>query len=422
MLLGITNNTLAVETDSQENVKRRIIVGGDFDYKPYTYLDSEGNAKGYDVDIISSIAEKYNLDLEFRFTTWNEALENLKLGEVDVLLGILYTEQRGLVYDFTIPHTVEYYGVFVRNDSQIKELEDIIGKQIITLYGDASIENFINPMGLNAILIHVNSLPQAINLLSSGKHDAVIAPYSIALETIKSAQIKNITVIGSPILPSPYRFAVKKGDSGLLSVLNDGMDYIKASGKLEALQKNWQFHKRNEVLFLKVLRYASMVIVPLLLVIILLILWSRSLNKKVKEKTAILVEKTALLEELNTTKDKLFSIIAHDLRSPFNGILGLSDLMIENINTYDAEKSEAYLRCINTSAQNTLNLLENLLNWAKSQTGQIAFKPQKVGIKAIVEEIVDVLISSAKLKSITINNYQSDNMDIEIYADRKSVV
>jgi signal transduction histidine kinase len=403
--------------DSLKWENRKIIVGGDFDYKPYTFLDADGVARGYDVDIIKAIAKKNNLHLEFRFTPWSQALQNLIDGEVDVLLGIFYTEQREAFFDFTIPHTLEYYALFVHKDSEVKTLDDIIGLHIIVLKDDASIENFIKPMGLYKNAFHVNSTPEAITLLNSGKHDAVIAPYSIGLETIQADNIKNLKVVGPPILPSPFRFAVKKGDARLLSLLNDGLDKMKVSGKLEALQKEWKFHQRREVSFVTVLRYIGMFILPLVLISALLFIWSWSLSKKVKWKTAELVEKTALLEESNSTKDKFFSIIAHDLRSPFNGILGLLDLLLENKNDKRPEQTDVYLRCIKSSAQTTLDLLENLLDWAKSQTGQMKFRPERVTIHGVILNVIELLSSAARIKNISLVNHTSVPEGQDVYAD-----
>jgi signal transduction histidine kinase len=389
--------------------KEKIIVGGDFDYKPYTFIDSDGLAKGYDVDIIKTIAEKYDLELEFRFTPWNQALENLITGEVDVLLGIFYTEQRESLYYFTIPHSVEYYGIFVRDNSKINGLDDLWDKKIVALEGDASIDNFIKPMGLQENLSFVNSLPKAIEILSSGQYDVVISPYSIGMETIIELNIKNVIVVGPPILPSLYRFAVKKGNSELLSLLNDGIDNIKATGKLEQLRNKWHFHTRKEVSVFKVLRYTAIIVTPILLTLLLLIIWSRSLKRTVKIKTKS-------LEDLNATKDKLFSIIAHDLKEPFNSILGLSNLLYRNIRSYDVEKSEMYLKGISLTAQNTLNLLENLLSWAQTQTGQMKYKPEKVKVNDAIRYAVGVANSSAIIKNISLIHIQSD--DIEVFADQ----
>jgi signal transduction histidine kinase len=116
------------------------------------------------------------------------------------------------------------------------------------------------------------------------------------------------------------------------------------------------------------------------------------------------------LTELNTTKDKLLSIIAHDLRSPFNSILGFSELIIENITKYDVVRSEEYIKLIHSSAKHTLNLLDNLLDWAKSQTGQIDFNPENFLLQPIIEKVVNTLISSAIIKNISIDFFQSDKI------------
>jgi PAS domain S-box-containing protein len=122
------------------------------------------------------------------------------------------------------------------------------------------------------------------------------------------------------------------------------------------------------------------------------------------------------LKHLIATKDKLFSIIAHDLRSPFNSILGYSQDLRENIRKYKIEESEEHLDIINSSAHNTLNLLNNLLIWAKTQTGQTIFNPETISLQQVINEVADLLNSSAKIKNISINYNQSDK--VMIYADK----
>ena len=128
-----------------------------------------------------------------------------------------------------------------------------------------------------------------------------------------------------------------------------------------------------------------------------------------------LKESESKLKQLNATKDKLFSIIAHDLRSPFNSILGFSDLLNENIDSQNIEESKKYIYQINNTAKFTLNLLDNLLTWAKSQTGQIEFKPQILILSEFIQDSIESSEASAKIKEITINYVQSK--DFKVYAD-----
>jgi PAS domain S-box-containing protein len=107
------------------------------------------------------------------------------------------------------------------------------------------------------------------------------------------------------------------------------------------------------------------------------------------------------LVKLNDTKDRLISIIAHDLKSPLSGIVGISEMMLDNHLKYDTGKSELFLRQMNSSLSNTLSLLDNLLIWAKAQTGQIAFTPRRILLNLVVEETFRLFESVAHHKKIS---------------------
>ena len=118
---------------------------------------------------------------------------------------------------------------------------------------------------------------------------------------------------------------------------------------------------------------------------------------------------------LNDTKDKLFAIIAHDLRSPFNSIIGFSDLLIGNSKDLNAEEKEKYCNIINGEAKNTLVLLDNLLNWAKSQTGQLSFNPEIILFSKIILELFTLNRVWASSKNITLDYSSSE--EIKLYTD-----
>lgn len=122
-----------------------------------------------------------------------------------------------------------------------------------------------------------------------------------------------------------------------------------------------------------------------------------------KQKTEIL-KKNADLSELNNAKDKFFSIIAHDLRNPFNTIIGMTDILLITLNNIDPAKLEKTLQNIKTSSQQAYQLLENLLLWARSQTGAIAFKPTVVNINTLVVENIGMATVQAARKNIQITS------------------
>ena len=110
------------------------------------------------------------------------------------------------------------------------------------------------------------------------------------------------------------------------------------------------------------------------------------------------------LLELNKTKDKFFSIIAHDLRNPYSSMIGFSELLLEDLEKLTMDEIRDSLKIIRNSAKNSLNLLENLLAWSRLETGRMHFDPSKVVLTDLVDEVVNVLFSLAYRKKIEINN------------------
>ncbi|NJO92646.1 MAG: hypothetical protein HC831_29540, partial [Chloroflexia bacterium] len=104
------------------------------------------------------------------------------------------------------------------------------------------------------------------------------------------------------------------------------------------------------------------------------------------------------LNELNATKNKFFSIIAHDLRSPFNGIIGLTDVLLSNIDEFTLEEIQSYISQINSNASKSYKLLENLLDWARVQIDGTEFKKEELDLKELVENNIDLLRRLAKGK------------------------
>lgn len=110
------------------------------------------------------------------------------------------------------------------------------------------------------------------------------------------------------------------------------------------------------------------------------------------------------LKELNATKDKFFSIIAHDLRSPLNQLLGLSEILQKEIESERGDDVIKLANLINESAKSGRLLLENLLEWSRSQTGSINFNPEILNLAKISEEVVELNENNARQKDIIISS------------------
>jgi len=122
-----------------------------------------------------------------------------------------------------------------------------------------------------------------------------------------------------------------------------------------------------------------------------------------------LTKSKAAAESANAAKDKFFKIISHDLRSPFNSIIGFSNLLNEEYNSLDDLRRKDYIQQIKMSSLNAYNLLENLLTWARTQTDEITINKEELNLKKLVETSISTALLNADAKNISIiNNIQPE--------------
>ncbi len=122
------------------------------------------------------------------------------------------------------------------------------------------------------------------------------------------------------------------------------------------------------------------------------------------------------LKKLNHEKDRFFSIIAHDLRGPLAGFSQLSEMLLGEIRKNNLSMIEQYAAAMQQSSSVTLELLQNLMEWARSQTEELTITSTRQTLKSIIKSSIELLINEAKNKSIAVNNTVNDQ--IRIYADK----
>jgi len=124
------------------------------------------------------------------------------------------------------------------------------------------------------------------------------------------------------------------------------------------------------------------------------------------------------LHNLNATKDKFFSIIAHDIKNPFNAILGFTSLLEANFTEWTDEMKLEIINMIHSSSKNLYQLLENLLQWSRSQRGIIEFKPERIELKVLLHSVIDLMKVTAEAKNIELTVILPKN-ELTITADRQ---
>ncbi|MEZ5071287.1 MAG: tetratricopeptide repeat-containing sensor histidine kinase [Bacteroidales bacterium] len=214
--------------------------------------------------------------------------------------------------------------------------------------------------------------------------------------------------------------------------------------KISALESKFAFDKEREAVALekqqlealhaeeakrhKVFRLALLYGVLTLFLIVMLMWRINYLKKKshrilqerkekVEDQAMELAVRNRQLKILDDTKNKFFAIIAHDLKSPFSSLLALSELMNTSFKEFPEEKKLEFIQSMSEQIKRMYALLENLLSWANAQTGKMKNAPERLLLKDIFRNVVQLAESNALRKDIVILGEVSG--DLEVFADRK---
>ena len=389
-----------------------IKIGGDNNYPPYEFVDSNENFRGFNVDIIRAVAIELGLEIELIPNSWENTMDALKNGEINAIQGMTITPERSRIYDFTEEIVVNSQNIFVTKDtSYITDIRDLYGKKVAIQAKDVTKE-IIKSIPNIDIVEKVNQM-EALEALLSGEVDAFIGNRLTGIFYVQTFDLtETVKIVGEPIYTTKYSIAVKKGDNELLSLLNTGLKAIKANGTYDKIYLKWfgedifDINQKWKNLFstaLVALLFSSMFIY-------IIYYWNRSLKKEVdiRTKEIIALNNIAMQNDKMQSLGKLSASIAHELRNPLTSIKAFVDLI--PLKYEDERFRDELIKVVPNEIKRLDELVSSLLDYAKPKSP----KPSKIILKDILSEILTLLKQKIREKNIEII---TKDTDIYFYAD-----
>ncbi len=348
--------SLAAERVSEE----RVVVGGDRDYPPYEFIDKDGSPAGYNVDLTRAIAEVMGLRVEVRLGSWSEMRAALRDGRIDALQGVSYSDERAQQLELSPPHTIVNHAIFARKGTPpVSSLEELRGHEI-ALHRAGIMDEALTGLGYGATLLRTDTPADALRLLSSGRGEYAVVAVLPGTYITRELKLTNVVPVARNVASHRYCYAVRKGDTVLLSRITEGLAILKKTGRYDALHEKWLgVLEPMGVSWGMFFRYGAAVFVPLLLVLGGTVLWSRSLKREVAQRTASLAREVAerqrAMEELRLNQaqliqaDKMAALgvlvsgVAHEINNP-NGYILLNMPFLKDVYLDSAEMLEQRYR------------------------------------------------------------------------------
>jgi polar amino acid transport system substrate-binding protein len=240
---GCTGSQKPASPAAAGTAEKTYIVGIDGQYQPFSYVDSNGNAQGFDVDAMRWIAEKKGMKVTFSPTAWDGIIPALQARKIDLIYaGMTITPERAEQVNFSIPYWEVNQDVVARAGSNLTLDEVKAGKAVIGTQSGCTAAIWIDrnlistgKMPQGNLKLYDNT-PLAVDDLTSGRIDAVMYDDLVLKDIIANKSVKKI---GNIETREEFGIAVRKSDPDLLATLNDGLVQLKADPYWQELIKKY---------------------------------------------------------------------------------------------------------------------------------------------------------------------------------------
>ena len=216
-------------------------IGIESQAEPLSFVDRDGLATGFSVDLISAVAAEMKFDTRQVVAPWSDLFARFRNREVDVLVSLAYTPERDAFVDYAVGHLTMEGRVFVRaGDRSVTRPEDL-ARVRVAVQRESFSHEYLRSRGWDRTPVYVRDFTEALLALEKGECDAVTAVGLVGSHVIRKQGLRRVEV--SDIILPDYSFSlhmgVHAGDADRLAVLNEGLARIRANGRYDRIHERW---------------------------------------------------------------------------------------------------------------------------------------------------------------------------------------
>ncbi len=376
-----------------------IIVGLDYNYPPYEFLDINGEIAGFNVEITKEIAKNLNLKVEFRIGPWKQIRDAFREGEIHIL-NMYYSSERAKNYIYSVPHNIINHTIVARKGIDIPNNIDSLVKHTVVVEEGDIIHDILSQSGFEKQIVKVISYEEALQMVESGLADYAIVAKMIGRYYVMKNSLKNIVVSDNTMLSLDYCYAALPKNSKLVQDFSEGLRELKQTKKYGEIYSKWIDPLEDDSLTKKeIIKYLAFFLIPFLLIVVLGIVWTHTLRRKVAQRTSDLLaeikSRKKIEKQLRKAKDKaeeserlktaFLANMSHEVRTPMNGILGFTNLLKDTEIT--GEKQQEYIDLILKGGDRMLSTVNDIIEISKIETGQVKLSLVEVDALALITNL-----------------------------------
>lgn len=403
---------------------------GLYENSPKIGMDADGKAHGIFADVLAAVAEREDWDVRYVPGSWQEGLDRLARGDIDLMPDVAFTAARAAEYRFhSEPVLLSWSQIYARPGLEIRSLPDLAGRRIATLHGSVQEQQFLwlaRDFGMEVTLERQSDFDAAFRAVAAGTADAVVTNRYYGMANARASGLVDTGIVFSPV--QLHFAAARSADPLLVEALDRGLRAMKAdpgSAYYQSL-RHWASDEAPPAWTAWLLWGAAV----FLLLLLVSVGWSLVLRRTASRLRAADERQRRLLTELalardeaeaaDRTKSAFLATMSHELRTPLNSIIGFTGTLLEGYAGPLLPEQRKQMGMVNESARHLLSLINDVLDLSKIEARQMAVECQSFSLRETIRNVAGIIAPLADQKGLVLEVDVADDVD-RIGGDQRRV-
>ena len=398
----------------------RIKVAINDQFMPLSFVDEQGEFKGLVADLLATLSVRTGIEFEaVRAHTVLEVVALVKSGKADMLGGITRSTALENKLTFTRPYLITPFVLTTPiGPDGPQTLDDMAGLRVALVRGNA-LREFIVQNHRNVTVVDADNAPAALEMVAKGKADAAISTLASARFLVSrrfAKQLKITSTVGTQ--PEQIGFATADDNPHLSAILSKALLSL-TPGDMSELSSRWRtdtspvesFWLRNRAEIIQGFTIAA----ALLLVAIA---WITYLQRVIARRQQLVNELNAAkqrADEANRAKTTFLATMSHEIRTPMNAVIGMLELAMKKADQGIIDRFA--IEVASVSARELLDLIGDILDIARIESGHLSLNPKRSNIKSLVEAVTRMFDGLARQKQLSLVCESSPAADVDVLID-----
>lgn len=384
-------------TQGMSDQASRVIRVGLYENNPKIFTDNSGKPSGFFIELLEEIAVKENWKIEYVKGTWADLLDSLEKGEIDLMPDVALSPERLKRFSFHHnPVIGSWSQVYAREGVKIETISDLENKKIILLQGSVQIrafEQLTRGYNLNTRILSVHSFKDAFLFTSEGAADAAVAN-----QFFGDYFFRDYNLIKTPFIFSPtslYFATARDKNLDLLSAIDRHIkDWSDTPGSVYyRVLRRWIEKPVPSHDYRNILRITGF----LVFMLFFSLGFNFLLQWKVKQKTEKLSIAKFEAEAANKAKSDFLATMSHEVRTPLNAIIGMSDLAMM---AQETAEQQQYLATVKDAGQHLARIINDILDFSKIESGSFYLEKSVFNISRLIISVRNTFLEEIKAKGL----------------------